>query len=292
MQLILINHVNHVIHVNLVNNLMHFGFATNIATQKKEDFRIATSSNSGSVAQTVLLVLMGLIILGSIGWLVWKKPFSFSGLSAGTSASDTADSIRGAFGQSSSATTTGSVPQIFGSNPPGNASTSAPAAGDISTAASTNTPSNPLAASSRHPRGINNAPLSSQKRQWQATSLASNVAGESVYRNENLKFEINLPSAWSSQVQDQGSRVIFFKAAGAQAGYVESYDNSAGVSLNDLAATLQSSPDVSSVTQTSVSGQPALYYTGRSSGIALIYGNKIYYLHDQLANIRSNIKFF
>lgn len=281
---------------------------------------ISVSENGPKLTPRIVgLIIISLIILLVAGFLIWRKPFSgFSG--AGDKVTDTIDSIRNAFRDGNeSGTSTQPSNLAIGPNPADNASTTV--MGDILDATSTIASPGPFASGEASP-GVAQNPFASPAApsadsQPDAGSSTGNSTGtirgggsgsiagantanqpaaveDTVYRNTNLGFEFKLPTGWSSQVQDLGRRVIFFNTGGSQSGYMEVYDNISGVTLNDLFATLQGSPDVSQITQTTVSNIPAIRYTGQSRGIALVHNNKIYYLHSQLSDptATSNLKFF
>ncbi|MDE2311797.1 MAG: hypothetical protein KGJ93_01745 [Patescibacteria group bacterium] len=69
--------------------------------------------------------------------------------------------------------------------------------------------------------------------------------------------------------------------ASAPAGYAETYPHG-NLTLDDLRTILSNSPSVKSVALVTVNGQPALQYVAynpQNSGIAMVIGENVYYLH-------------
>jgi len=111
------------------------------------------------------------------------------------------------------------------------------------------------------------------------------IAGNKTYRNMLLNFEVTTPGDWTTQ--ERNSKIFFYGSNGSEQGYVEVYENTSGETLDTLQNILKGSRSVTNVTRTSFGGQPALTYTANPSsagGVAVIYNNKIYYLHGTLGN--------
>ena len=106
-----------------------------------------------------------------------------------------------------------------------------------------------------------------------------------VYSNQNFGFQLQLPPSWQAS-QDQQSNMVIFAGPGGQSGYVEMYDLPSQETLQSITNMLKKSPSVTSVTQTTVDGQPAVRFRGRTAaqnGIAVLARGKLYYLRQQAA---------
>jgi len=109
------------------------------------------------------------------------------------------------------------------------------------------------------------------------TSTPSAVPTITYYTNTNLGFKMTLLPTW--QAQEKGQNQVAFVSQSGQYGSVQVYVNP-GVDLAAIKIQLQGSPSVSSVTETTYQGEPALSFTTTSGqqGIAVIHGNKLYYI--------------
>ena len=240
----------------------------------------------------ILLVVFIIIIIGvAVGVIIWNHNKNK------TTTPDTAESIRNAFNVPASSTP-GIASNFNPPNPNPNLTpngTTVPVTypqagqGQIDSPAYTNTPNvylpprGPSTAYTPPPINNNNQP---------AYSGPPQVAGESVYHNANFGFELTIPSGWANNPEQDSNHVFFFSSSGQQAGYVEVYAAD-GTNLNDIAQTLQASPDVSRVNQTTVNGIPALQFTARGQqGLALMTSTHIYYLRGALVNVSNQIRFF
>jgi len=123
------------------------------------------------------------------------------------------------------------------------------------------------------------APVEAAPAASRETTTQSPTAAPTVYQNPAYGFSYTLPSGWVADDRQAPGQVYFFDGGtGRLGGYAEIYD--AGSSdLDSLAGSLTGSPEVSSVTETTFAGQPALsFHVGPDTGIASIYNGRIYYL--------------
>ncbi len=106
-----------------------------------------------------------------------------------------------------------------------------------------------------------------------------------LYSNSNFGFQLQLPTTWQVN-QDQQPNMVSFSGPGGKNGYVEMYDLPSQETLQSVTNMLKKSPSVISVAETTVDGQPAVRFRGRSasqSGIAVLARGKLYYLRQQVA---------
>jgi hypothetical protein len=213
----------------------------------------------------ITALVVGLLIIGGI-FFFWNKKKDNPDIAE----------IRDAFPNSTSTSQGGSStgrPFFFGNN-----STSTPPAAP--TPKPTPTPPAPT------PRGPAARP---------STVAGEQTYGPTVYKNDAYGYQVSLPGEWASgNTGPNSNKAMFFnRSTGGMVGYVEVYENTSGETIDSLERILQGSPDTSVIARTSVNGIPAIHYqAGGYSNIAVIQGNKIYYLHNTSgSNFISHFRF-
>lgn len=210
--------------------------------------------------KVILGIVIGLILLGIIGYFGFFRKSNNN-----DDVASTADEIRNAFQPSTSSNPSFGLPNQGGV-------LNSPVAGTSTPPVSSVPPTNP-------------PPVETTPRPVQPRNPAP--ATPFTYTNPALGFQVTLPASWAPTAREEGNRVLFFdRSTGAQAGYVEIYE-AAGNGLDEIALTLEGSPDVTNISQASISGLPAIkYQTNRSAGanLATVHNGRIYYFHNGLAS--------
>ena len=216
------------------------------------------------------LVVLGIIVLIIVAVFYYKYAYVIPAAPVASTSSDTAEGIRNIFSQVPSSTPAGShyaaAPTSGGGKP---------------------TPP-PSAGATVQPRGevlgLQSSPT--------PTSMAA--AQNFVYTNPALNFQITFPAGWELESAND-TQILFRNNSAQQFGYVEIHPNTTGETISSLRTELSNSQSVTSVQDTTLSGQPALLYQYNQSdqGIATVYNNEIYYLHGELvsADLTSGFRF-